>query len=641
MRSRLSKSVLAILLILSMVIPNIALNANAEDAATDTPIDNHTVEWETFNDASVVKAHLDNDSVPTKTGYLFAGWYTQQTNDMDSLKQYALRNAQPNGATYALFVPEDVLGVKAQVSAHLVDGQYTDADNSASIRFITSIPSLAFKEVGLVVTYIGKDGTTEYTSESEGNTVYQSLYQVDDDEIREEKPWTLLCGASKYFKAHTITGVPYTHYTTEFHVRPYWVTLEDDKVWAAEPVTKRIDEINSGFGDDIFKDSTTWNLINQHNGVVSIPAGTTANWLQLDQPYKDIDITVKAKDDGLGTGNARTDVFFVFDVDGTKKNLSIGVQWNGSAYRINADANADSATYGTPIFNQYTMYGNGTLLGAEGNAFRKNNPVGIDFRVVRIGTDICIYVNERLVDMLPLTGVTAETEATVYIRHTGDTNIERVIPFAVSEPVDNFQVKAHGYNHSTSYAGQSQVAASNLTDMDLTVLAKRDTNLEATEMYDVMLDFDLGEGVTKNVSFCFRTFEDAEQTDSLHKGKWAVSNFNITGTNSDSRVIFKRQHIVYGDKNFSPGDTTPEEFTMFTAGSRSRLDFRIKRVGTTIDIYLAGKLLATADVSTDYNGASTGITEDTPVKVTVRHYGQKKSTASSGQFTYRYLLITP
>ena len=156
-----------------MVIPNIALKANAEGTDATEKKDDHAVWFDPYEDAEDVRKHLEKGTYPKADGYLFAGWYTQEVQD----KAYALRDKEPTGTTYALFVPVDVLGVKAQVSAQLCDGKITDVDNEASIRFVTSIPSLCFKEVGLNVTYTGSKGQVVTSSSATNEETKDIVYR--------------------------------------------------------------------------------------------------------------------------------------------------------------------------------------------------------------------------------------------------------------------------------------------------------------------------------------------------------------------------------------------------------------------------------------------------------------------------------
>jgi len=197
----------------------------------------------TANQAS--KYLAGENTYPELEGYVFAGWYTTNNipTDTEAALKYVIRNSVPDSAVtvYALFVPEHVLSVKAQVSAHLMDDDVTEDDKKASIRFVTTVDSLLYQQVGFEISYIGSDGTTK-TVKSETKKVYERLYVTGSNskKIWEETPDSF-CAVSEYFRACTINNVPETHYQTKFTVRPYWITLGGDKVYGVS-AEKTIEE---------------------------------------------------------------------------------------------------------------------------------------------------------------------------------------------------------------------------------------------------------------------------------------------------------------------------------------------------------------------------------------------------------------
>ena len=80
-------------------------------------------------------------SVPTKKGYVFAGWYTDETCATP------LTTATTSGDACAKFVDEKILTVKAQA-------KYTanSDEQKIDLRFVTTVDELNFKEVGFIVT---------------------------------------------------------------------------------------------------------------------------------------------------------------------------------------------------------------------------------------------------------------------------------------------------------------------------------------------------------------------------------------------------------------------------------------------------------------------------------------------------------
>lgn len=207
-----------------------ATQAKAEDAA---PVYERKVLPYTAQEVSDFLS--GTDSYPSQDGYLFAGWYTDEKCDDTCY----LGTNEPSGQMYALFIPEQVLGVQAQIKAALTDGDVTDDDKVTSLRFVTSVDSLNYREVGFYVTY--KIGEQEYTSKSASKKVYEELYYVDSTEGKMSvKPQELFCNLSTYFKAGTVLNLPESFYEMEFTVQPFWVTMEGDIV-KGDAVVKSVD----------------------------------------------------------------------------------------------------------------------------------------------------------------------------------------------------------------------------------------------------------------------------------------------------------------------------------------------------------------------------------------------------------------
>ena len=164
-------------------------------------------------------------------GYLFAGWYTNENCDEDRL----LAGKTPTGTTYALFVPEHVLDIKAQISTNLLDSNTTN-DETASIRFVTSLDSLLYKEAGFEVSY--EKGGTTYRAKSASKKAYKELFVVDSTNAWGKRPEGTFCAESNYFKACILKNLSVQDfYNTEFTIIPYWITMDGDKV-TGEPVKK-------------------------------------------------------------------------------------------------------------------------------------------------------------------------------------------------------------------------------------------------------------------------------------------------------------------------------------------------------------------------------------------------------------------
>lgn len=81
MRSKTSKIVM-FMLTLCMTVSMFVVNASAADESTDSCT--RVVEKYTYEDAVAYIDDNDEFTYPTKEGYLFAGWYTDENCDMNS-----------------------------------------------------------------------------------------------------------------------------------------------------------------------------------------------------------------------------------------------------------------------------------------------------------------------------------------------------------------------------------------------------------------------------------------------------------------------------------------------------------------------------------------------------------------------------
>lgn len=165
--------------------------------------------------------------------YLYAGLYKSGTTEESLVAKNVVTEAKvTEGDTYvAKFVPEGVMGIKAQVSETLLCNP--DAETS-SVRFVTAVDSVLYKEVGFSITRENDtEGAEPIQLVQEGTIskyVYEKLYGVD---VTSENPGEPLEYTPKdihalanYFKTYTITNVPETAYNKDLTVTPYWITYD-------------------------------------------------------------------------------------------------------------------------------------------------------------------------------------------------------------------------------------------------------------------------------------------------------------------------------------------------------------------------------------------------------------------------------
>ena len=277
MRSKFQKTIMTLLLVLCMAISMFSISAFAEDSnSTDVvadsteKIDECEKVIKEYSEAEAKEYLAGDNTYPTLEGYLFAGWYTDEVCSKDTI----LGSKTPSGTTYALFVPEHVLSIKAQISVNLIDDDLNN-DTKASLRFITSVDSLLYKQVGFEVSYVGTDGKT-YKATSASNKVYSSLYECGSTtDVWEKKPADVFCNLSKYFKICTLKNFTMdTYKATSFHVTPYWITADGAKVYGVS-ATKT-------FVDGTLRDEA-W---------VSASGSNIYNYGSEDHPYQTLDFAL-------------------------------------------------------------------------------------------------------------------------------------------------------------------------------------------------------------------------------------------------------------------------------------------------------------------------------------------------------------
>lgn len=226
-----------------------------------------------YDDISGYRSSENGYTYEAKDGYTFAGWYS------DADCEVPLSEKEANSATgaYAKYVSDDILCVKGQFSKEYT---YTDSAGEEkigrSMKFITSVDSLVYSEVGFKLIQHSSKGDKEAKVSS--NSVCTKLYAVDSNsETLKYTPQGVFCEKSTYFKTYTLTEVPNYAYGVEITAIPYWVTLDGTTVYGAQ-ATKTI---NEGILADKIKSNS------------SLKASTATKLFSIDQPWaKDSSIDI-------------------------------------------------------------------------------------------------------------------------------------------------------------------------------------------------------------------------------------------------------------------------------------------------------------------------------------------------------------
>lgn len=289
-------------------------NNRTEFGTEKAPLTVLATESKSYTKAEIQEFQMKKEH-PTRDGYLFGGWYL----DAECVSKPVADITKIETEAYALFVPETVLSVKAQISDALLDVQSAVSDGS--IRFITSVDSLRYQKIGFKITYSGKDGQ-QVSKDSSSNKVYEKLYAVgmNGGQTLEYTP-KVFHATSNYFKACTITGVPEAFYNTAFTVTPYWITLDGTYVEGVT-ATKVINDgrYEAKIGSDYYV--TLEDAVNAANSAEGESVVTVLRDAEVDsQMNVSGNVTIQnAKDLGItlyrGTGIQKSNMFLVAS-DGT------------------------------------------------------------------------------------------------------------------------------------------------------------------------------------------------------------------------------------------------------------------------------------------------------------------------------------
>lgn len=163
-----------------------------------------------------------SEQVPTKEGYLFAGWYK------DSTGSEAVTTGT-TGELYAKFVPAEVLSVKTQAKATVENATYESLSEPESLRVLAAVDSKNYQKVGFKIIY----GANEVKTDNiEITTVYHQLKVLGEDSKTYEKtPKDVFGTSANYFFAVNINKISKKNAASQIYVCPYWVTLDGTTVY--------------------------------------------------------------------------------------------------------------------------------------------------------------------------------------------------------------------------------------------------------------------------------------------------------------------------------------------------------------------------------------------------------------------------
>ena len=269
------------------------------------------------------------------------------------------------------------------------------------------------------------------------------------------------------------------------------------------------------FGTPVFENTfntAVWNVAQQCQGVVALPAGGggTGNPLQFKGTYTDVDVSLVARDYAdEAKSAARTDLEFIFDNGET---VTFGVVCDGGSYRIQ-NRGGTLLSWKTPYFITDKALIDDYVVTAE--EMKSGNPGGLNFRVVRYGTEFYLYLNDQMVKGYDFSyKLTADTTVKVYLRHYDDAGVKVEIPFEITDDVtvENlrlFTEKEPVTNYSYSFAviPDTQIMVENDVVNGQTNTAK-------------LFDWIVANQEAKNIQFVFGL---GDITDNNNEAEWTLA----------------------------------------------------------------------------------------------------------------------
>ena len=262
--------------------------------------------------------------------------------------------------------------------------------------------------------------TSYYNFDADETAKYRSADGVDVRIVRDGTDFILFVDGelkavvdlSKYIKADTKATVRITH-------------NDDSGVQLDMPyaVTDKVD-----IGKIYFGYHVNWDVTNQFDGSVMQPNGGNTVWLRFFEKIATMDLNIKVLDNpNSEDGVPSTNVRFEFD--------------NGETFIVSVGENSSDGTIHLWNQNNTTInnskYGKSLYTFSDEEQAQYNTEDGIDFRVVRNGTDILFFIGGEYKTCVDLSEyIEGDTPAIVSIQHVGDKGVPYVMPFTLAEELE-------------------------------------------------------------------------------------------------------------------------------------------------------------------------------------------------------------
>lgn len=159
--------------------------------------------------------------------YIFAGWYSEASDDADIKDDETV-----SGEQYAKFISDKVLSVMCQ--------NKDNGNGRSSVRFVTTVDNLKYQKVGFKIWFGGANTSDERKIDAPTTNVYKKIVAKEGGVPFTYEP-TKFDSTSAYFATATVTGIPSSAYSEGIYVKPYIVTLDGSTVYGV-PRYVRVDD---------------------------------------------------------------------------------------------------------------------------------------------------------------------------------------------------------------------------------------------------------------------------------------------------------------------------------------------------------------------------------------------------------------
>ena len=326
-------------------------------------------------------------------------------------------------------------------------------------------------------------------------------------------------------------------------------------------------DVAFAFGTPVFENTfntSVWNVSQQCQGVVALPAGGggTGNPLQFKGTYTDVDVSLVARDYADAASASRTDLEFIFDNGET---VTFGVVYDSGSYRIQ-NRGGTLLNWKTPYFITEQELIDAYVVTAE--EMKSGNPGGLNFRVVRYGTEFYLYLNDEMVKGYDFSyNITADTTVTVYLRHYDDAGVNVEIPFSITEDVNVEQLRLFAEKAPvTNYAYSFAVVP------DTQIVAENDAVIGQTNMAK-LYDWIVANKESKNIQFVFGL---GDVTDNNNEAEWTLAQAQhqkLLDAGIPYSVVRGNHDLSWYGKDKEAENYTVDDYTNYIGTTAYRAQF--------------------------------------------------------------------